>query len=109
VNPVLTVAGIVAPVAVLALFAFGGIGRAVWLTLLRTALCLGVGAVVARGLQLDPVAAAVLILQVSTPVAVTQYMLAAKYGGDAEAVAGLVIVSTLMAVATLPLTLAFLI
>ena len=67
------------------------------------------GVAVARGLDLDPVAAAVLILQVSTPVAVTQYMLAAKYGGDAEAVAGLVIVSTLVSVATLPLTLAFLI
>ena len=86
-----------------------GIGRALGLTLLRAVVCLAVGIAVARGLDLDPVAAAVLILQVSTPVAVTQYMLAAKYGGDAEAVAGLVIVSTLVSVATLPLTLAFLI
>jgi malate permease and related proteins len=87
----------------------GGVGRAVWLSALRTAVCLAAGFGVARLLHLDPTAAAVLVLQVSTPVAVTQYMLAAKYGADAEAVAGLVIVSTLLSVATLPLTLAFLI
>jgi predicted permease len=64
---------------------------------------------VALGIGLEPVAAAVLIVQVTTPVAVTSYMLAAKYGADAEAVAGLVIASTALSVATLPLTLAFLI
>lgn len=58
---------------------------------------------------LPPVALAVLILQVTTPVAVTSYMLAEKYGADADAVAGLVIASTLLSVITLPLTLAFLI
>jgi predicted permease len=36
-------------------------------------------------------------------------MLADKYGADAEAVAGLVIASTLLSVVTLPLTLVFLI
>ena len=36
-------------------------------------------------------------------------MIAEKYGADAEAVAGLVVVSTLLAVVLLPLTLAFLI
>ncbi len=87
----------------------GGLGRALWVSLLRGAVCVGVGVVAARGFGLDPVAGAVLILQVSTPVAVTSYMLAAKYGADADAVAGLVIVSTLLSVATLPLTLAFLI
>jgi predicted permease len=59
--------------------------------------------------ELEPVALAVLILQVTTPVAVTSYMLAAKYGADADAVAGLVIASTLLSVVTLPLTLGFLI
>lgn len=87
----------------------GRLGRAVWLSLLRTAVCIGVAALSARALGLDPVASAVLILQVSTPVAVTSYMLAAKYGADADAVAGLVIVSTVLSVATLPLTLGFLI
>lgn len=87
----------------------GRLGRAVWLSALRMALCLAVGVACGRAFGLDPVAAAVLTLQVATPVAVTSYMLAAKYGADAEAVAGLVIVSTVIAVAGLPLTLAFLI
>lgn len=87
----------------------GRLGRAVWLSLLRTGVCIAVAALSAWALGLDRTAAAVLILQVSTPVAVTSYMLAAKYGADADAVAGLVIVSTLMSVATLPLTLGFLI
>ena len=56
-----------------------------------------------------PVAMAVLILQFTTPVAVTSYMLAAKYGADADTVASMVIASTLLSIGTLPLTLAFLI
>ncbi|MFN3970347.1 MAG: AEC family transporter [Gemmobacter sp.] len=87
----------------------GSLGRAVWLSLLRVVVCVAGAWAAGWAFGLDPVAAAVLVVQVSTPVAVTSYMLAAKYGADAEAVAGLVIVSTLMAVATLPLTLAFLI
>jgi malate permease and related proteins len=87
----------------------GRLGRAVWLSGLRVAVCVAVGIIAARLTGLEPMAAAVLILQVSTPVAVTSYMLAAKYGADADAVAGLVIVSTLLSVATLPLTLGFLI
>jgi len=87
----------------------GHLGRAVWLSLLRAVACIGVAAAVGWGLGLPPVALAVLVLQVSTPVAVTSYMLAAKYGADADAVAGLVIASTLLSVITLPVTLAFLI
>ena len=85
------------------------LGRAVWLSLLRAAVCIAVAAGVGRALGLPPVALAVLVLQVSTPVAVTSYMLAEKYGADSNAVAGLVIASTLLSVLTLPLTLAFLI
>lgn len=87
----------------------GRLGQAVWLSLLRVVLCLAIGAGVGYAFALEPVAMAVLILQVSTPVAVTTYMLAAKYGADGEAVAGMVIVSTLLSIVTLPLTLAFLI
>lgn len=87
----------------------GRLGQAVWLTMLRVVVCLGVGVAVGQAFALEPVALAVLILQVSTPVAVTTYMLAAKYGADADAVAGMVIVSTLLSVVTLPLTLGFLI
>ena len=85
------------------------LGRAFALSLLRAALCLAAALGAGLALDLPPVALAVLILQVTTPVAVTSYMMAAKYGADADAVAGLVIASTLLSVITLPLTLAFLI
>ncbi|QCO55775.1 AEC family transporter [Pseudorhodobacter turbinis] len=87
----------------------GRLGQALWLSLLRVAVCVAVALGVGLGFALEPVALAVLVLQISTPVAVTTYMLAAKYGADADAVAGMVIVSTLLSVITLPLTLAFLI
>ncbi|RAP43074.1 transporter [Rhodovulum viride] len=87
----------------------GHLPRAVWLSLVKLAICLGVAALVGLWFGLDRVALAVLVLQISTPVAVTSYLLAEKYGADAEAVAGLVVVSTLMSVVALPLTLAFLI
>ena len=48
-----------------------------------------------------------LVLQVATPVAVTSYMLAAKYDARPDEVAGLVVVSTLLAVPAIPLLLAF--
>jgi predicted permease len=85
------------------------LGRALVLSVLRAAACVGVAASVGRWFGLEPVAFAILVLQISTPVAVTSYMLAEKYGADAQAVAGLVIASTLLAVAVLPVTLAFLI
>jgi predicted permease len=85
------------------------LGQAFWMSLGRAVICVGVAVLVGRWLALEPVAFAVLVLQVSTPVAVTSYMLAEKYGADADAVAGLVIASTLVAVAALPLTLGFLI
>lgn len=56
--------------------------------------------------SLSPIPLAILVLQVSTPVAVTSYLLAEKYGADATEVAGLVVVSTMLSVLTIPLTLA---
>lgn len=85
------------------------LGRAVWLSLVRVVLCIAAAAAVGIWFALPPVALAVLIVQVSTPVAVTSYLLAEKYGADAQDVAGLVVVSTLLAVVTIPLTLAFLV
>lgn len=83
--------------------------RSAWLSVVKVALCIAAAWGVGLWFALPPVAFAVLVLQVSTPVAVTSYLLAEKYGADAEAVAGLVVVSTLLSVATIPLTLAFLI
>lgn len=87
----------------------GQLGRAVWLSLARAGLCLLVALATGWAFGLTSVPLAVLILQITTPVAVTSYLLAEKYGADANAVAGLVIVSTVMSIVTLPLTLAFLI
>ena len=56
---------------------------------------------------LPRLALGVLVLQVATPVAVTSYMLAAKYDARPDEVAGLVVVSTLLSVPAIPLLLAF--
>jgi len=85
----------------------GRLGVAFGMSLGKVVLCVAIAWAVGRAFALDDVAFAVLVLQVSTPVAVTSYMLAEKYGADADAVAGLAVVSTLLSVVTLPLTLAF--
>ena len=59
--------------------------------------------------DLPDIAISVLILQFSMPIAVTSYLLAEKYGADANAVAGLVVVSTLITVGISPILIAFLI
>jgi predicted permease len=86
-----------------------GLGRAFVLSLVKVAATVAIGWVVGRAFGLDEVPFAVLVLQVSTPVAVTSYMLAEKYGADSDSVAGLVVASTLTAVAAIPLILAFLV
>lgn len=83
--------------------------QAVILSMIKLAICATVGWAVATWFALDPVAAGVLIVQVATPVAVASYLLAEKYGADAQSVAGLVVASTLLSVLALPLILAFVI
>ncbi len=79
------------------------------LSILKAVLCAGSAALIGTWFGLGPVALAVLIVQIATPVAVTSYLLAEKYGADADSVAGLVVVSTLLSVVSLPLILAFVI
>jgi hypothetical protein len=86
----------------------GGIGRAVVLSAMKLVICVAIAWSAGLYFGLDRVAFGVLVLQVATPVAVTSYLLAEKYGADAQSVAGLVVVSTLMSVAALPILLAFL-
>jgi predicted permease len=87
----------------------GQIGQAAWISAVKYALCFGIAWAIAQAFQLDPVAAAVLIIQIATPVAVSSYLLAEKYGADSDSVAGLVVVSTVMSIIALPLMLALLI
>ncbi|MGB7316371.1 MAG: AEC family transporter [Planktotalea sp.] len=86
----------------------GRIGQAFVLSFIKVALCSAIAFGIAGLFDLNEIARAVLIVQIATPVAVTSYMLAEKYGADADAVAGLVVVSTLMSVAAIPLLLAIL-
>lgn len=87
----------------------GAFTRAIWLSLAKYAICISVPVGVGIAFALPPIALGALVVQVSTPVAVTSYMLAEKYEADAEQVAGLVVVSTLMSVIAIPVLLAFLI
>lgn len=84
----------------------GSIGRSVLLSMLKIVICVACGWGIGLWFGLDRTAFGILVLQIATPVAVTAYMLAEKYGADADAVAGLVVVSTLMSIIMLPLLLA---
>ena len=77
----------------------------VLLSLVKIVICVGCAMLVAIWMGLDDVASGVLILQLATPVAVTSFMLAQKYGADSDSVAGLVVVSTLLSVVALPIVL----
>lgn len=83
------------------------LGRAVWLSALKLAVCVSVPLAVGVWFGLPRLALGVLVLQVATPVAVTSYMLATKYRAKADEVAGLVMVSTLISVVAIPVILAF--
>ncbi|MEM7472837.1 MAG: AEC family transporter [Pseudomonadota bacterium] len=87
----------------------GAVTRAITLSAIKVVICGAAAWGAGTYFGLPDVALAVLILQATTPVAVTSYLLAAKYEADADPVAGLVVVSTLMSVGFIPLILAFLI
>jgi len=80
--------------------------RAILLSLLKLAICTAAGLLAAWGAGLTGAAQAILVLQVATPVAVTSFMIAEKYGANSQAVAGLVVMSTLLSVLALPAILA---
>ncbi len=82
------------------------VGRAGWMSVFKLAVCSGAAVFAGLYLDLPPVAFGVLVLQVATPVAVTNFMMAQKYGANATEVAGLVMVSTLLAIIALPVILA---
>ncbi len=86
-----------------------GMVQAVVLSLVKVAVCVAAAWLAGVWFDLEPIATAILILQVATPVAVTSYLLAEKYGTDPQPVAGLVVVSTLLSVLALPLILSFVI
>jgi predicted permease len=86
-----------------------GFVRPLVLSLVKVLSCTAIAVGVGRYFNLSQIALAVLVLQLATPVAVTSYLLAEKYGADSETVAGLVVVSTAISVVSLPVLLVFLI
>lgn len=83
------------------------LGPALALCLAKLALCTAVPLGVGLAFGLPSMTLGVLVVQVATPVAVTSYMLAAKYQASPDEVAGLVVVSTLLSVVAIPAILAF--
>lgn len=86
-----------------------GLMRAFVLSAVKVVICIAGGVGAAMAFDLDSMASAVLIVQLATPVAVTSYLLAEKYGAESDHVAALVVTSTLLSVISLPLILAFVI
>ena len=62
-----------------------------------------VGLVAARGMRLDPTMAIALTASASAPVAAMNTMFASKYGRDVDVSVGLVAVTTILSIATMPL------
>jgi len=81
------------------------LGWAFVLSVLKFAVCLALGWVVANQFDLDTIAFGILVLQICTPVSVTSYLLAERFGADSDAVAGMVVTSTMLSIVTLPLVL----
>jgi len=79
--------------------------RAMGLAMLKLALGVALGVGIARVAGLGEVAADVFVLQAVTPVAVTTYMLAERYGRSPAEVAQLVMVSTALVALALPVIL----
>jgi predicted permease len=82
------------------------LGRALSVSLSKAAVGALSAIAVAAAFSLGEIATGALIIQAIMPVAVTSYMLATRYDADPESVAGLVVVSTLVSVAIIPLALA---
>ncbi|MFT4795439.1 MAG: putative permease [Paracoccaceae bacterium] len=85
----------------------GGVGRAVLWSVLRLFVCGAAAMVAAVAFDMDPLAAKSLVLQMLMPVAVTSYLMAERYDAEPIAVAGLVVVSTVLSVVVTPLILGF--
>lgn len=83
-------------------------GRAFLVTLLRLVVLGGSAFATALALGLGPLPTGVLILQFVTPGAVTVYIMATRYGGEPGAIAGLVLISTLLTILVVPALLPFL-
>jgi predicted permease len=81
--------------------------RSLLLALVRLGMGFAVGFGLATLFGFTGIARGVLIVQCSMPTAVYNYLLAAHYGRPADEVAGIIVLSTIVSLATLPLLLLF--
>ena len=89
----------------LASLRIAGLGRAAVMSVLRLAIGFAVGLTVATAFGLEGTIRGVVILESAMPVAVFNYLWAVRYDTAPEEVAGMVLGSTLLSFATLPLLL----
>lgn len=85
----------------------GGVAKALLLACLRLAVGLGAGLLTVHLLDLQGLMRKVILLQSATPAAVFNYLLALQYRRQPDAVAGMVLWSTLLSFFTIPLLLYF--
>lgn len=84
----------------------GGVVTASAVTVVKIAVTGGIGYATALAFGLEGAALGILVLQLVMPAAVTSYLIAARYERDPDAVAGLVVISTLASLAVIPAVLA---
>ena len=80
-----------------------------YVVIYRTVICLALSVGVALYFNFPDVPTAILILQLTTPVAVTSYLLSEKYKRNPSDVASLVVLSTVLSIFYIPIILSFLI
>ena len=85
----------------------GSLKRSLALSLARLVFGFAVGVGLAEAFGLEGIARGVLILQSTMPTAVFNYLFSLRYGREPEEVAGMVMISTTLSFATLPLLLWF--
>lgn len=85
----------------------GALGKSLSMALIRLLMGFGVGLALAEVFGFEGAMKGVLILQSALPVAVFNYLFAARYETEPQAVAGAVVISTVVSFATLPLLMWF--
>ena len=88
---------------------FSNLNQSLFLVIYRTLICLFIAIAISYAFDLSKVPSAILILQLTTPIAVTSYLLSEKYNRNPNEVAGLVVVSTFFSIFYIPIILSFLI
>lgn len=107
-NTVELVAGMAIPLMLLALgHALGTFGvrrlrASAMVAALRMIVGFTVGVVLVELLQLEGILRGVVLIEAAMPVAVFNFLLAARYGRDPDAVAGAIVVSTVVSFLTMP-------